>query len=64
MTVFQNNLSQLIHTPTHLKGNILDLVLTNSDELISNVEVTPPCHNMSSDHYIISFQLLLFKSVS
>ena len=24
--VFQNNLSQLIHTPTHLKGNILDLV--------------------------------------
>ena len=35
--VFQNN---LIHTHTHLKGNILDLVLTNSDELISNVEVS------------------------
>ena len=26
--VFQNNLSQLIRSPTHLKGNILDLVLT------------------------------------
>ena len=26
--VFQNNLSQLVHSPTHLKGNILDLVLT------------------------------------
>ena len=63
MTVFQNNLSQLINTPTHLKGNILDLVLTNSDELISNVEVTPPRHSLSSDHYIISFQLLS-KSVS
>ena len=61
--MFQNNLSQIIHTPTHLKGNILDLVLTNSDELISNVEVTPPHHNLSCDHYIISFQLLLPKSV-
>ena len=62
--MFQNNLSQLIHTPTHLKGNILNLIPTNSDELISNAEVTPPCQSMSSDHYIISFQLLLFKSVS
>ena len=38
---FQNNLSQLNHTPTHLKSNILDLVLTNADEHISNVEMTP-----------------------
>ena len=62
--VFQNNLSQLVHSPTHLKGNILDLVLTNSDELISNVEVIPPHHSLSSDHYIISFQLSLLKSVT
>ena len=61
--VFQNNLCQLIHTPTHLKGNILDLILTNNVELISNVEVTPPRHSLSSDHYIISFQLLVSKSV-
>ena len=32
--------------------DILDLVLTNSVELISNVEVTPPRHSLSSDHYI------------
>lgn len=62
--VFQNNLSQLVHSPTHLKGNILDLVLTNSDELISNVEVIPPHHSLSSDHYIISFQLSLLKSLT
>ena len=61
--MFQNNLCQLIHTPTHLKGNILDLILTNYVELISNVEVTPPRHSLSSDHYIISFQLLVSKSV-
>ena len=62
--MFQNNLSQLVHSPTHLKGNILDLILTNSDELISNVEVIPPHHSLSSDHYIISFQLSLLKSVT
>ena len=56
-------LSQVVHSPTHLKGNILDLVLTNSDKLISNVEVIPPYHSLSSDHYIISFQLSLLKSV-
>ena len=61
---FQNNLSQLVHSPTHLKGNILDLILTNSDELLSNVEVIPPHHSLSSDHYIISFQLSLLKSVT
>ena len=62
--VFQNNLSQLVHSPTHLKGSILDLVLTNSDELLSNVEVIPPHHSLSSDHYIISFQLSLLKSLT
>ena len=61
--VFQNNLSQLVHSLTHLKGNILDLVLTNSDELINNVEVILPHQSLSSDHYIISFQLSLFKPV-
>ena len=61
--VFQNNLSQLIHTHTHLKGNILDIVLTNSDELISNVEVTPPCHSLSSDHYIIYSTVVIQISI-
>ena len=34
--LFNNNLSQLVNEPTHIKGNILDLVLTNSDNDISN----------------------------
>ena len=33
------HLSQLIHNPTHIMGNILDLVLTNDCTLISDVKV-------------------------
>lgn len=51
--VLQNNLSQLVHSPTHLKANILDFVLTNSDEFISNIEAIPPHHSLSFDHYIL-----------
>ena len=36
---FNLNLSQLIHHPTHIKGNILDVVLTNDYTLISDVRV-------------------------
>ena len=31
---FNNNLSQLVSEPTHIGGNILDLILTNKDECI------------------------------
>ena len=32
--VFKHNLTQLMTTPTHEKGNVLDLVLTNVDDVI------------------------------
>ena len=32
--IFDSNLPQLIHSPTLIKGIILDLVLTNSEEII------------------------------
>jgi len=51
--VCANNLEQLVNFPTHVKGNILDLVLTNMDHL------THPQGDPSfSDHLIISFTLL------
>ena len=34
--VFQYNFSQLIEFPTHTHGNILDLIISNCDELVSN----------------------------
>ena len=39
--LFQLNFTQLIDQPTHIHGNILDLVITNTEELIHNVTVHP-----------------------
>ena len=53
--VFKLNLLQLIESPTHIHGNILDLLLTNADSLIHNVEVnSSPIH---SDHFLINFSI-------
>ena len=54
--IFNNHLHQLIKEPTHIKGNILDLVLTDSPELIDNLCV----HNCtySSDHFLISASVM------
>ena len=41
--------------PTHIHGNILDLVITSSGINISDLVVTQPVQSISSDHYIISF---------
>ena len=46
--VFQHNLSQLIHVPTHIKGNTLDLLLTNIDNHISNVLIISVLHLTTS----------------
>ena len=54
--VFESNLAQLITCPTHVRGNILDILLTICDHLISSISLTKPndC-STSSDYYIISF---------
>ena len=52
-------LSQLVSCPTHIHGNILDLILTNNEELISTICVSPIDNPLiSSDHYAITFELL------
>ena len=53
------HLSQLIHNPTHITGNILDLVLTNDCTLISDVKVD--CDRklfLSSNHFPIYFSII------
>ena len=61
--VFELNFAQLVSQSTHSHGNILDLVLTNKEELISSLTVqSQPPLPVDTDHYIISFNILLSKS--
>ena len=55
--VFYWNLTQHISDPTHIKGNILDLVLTSENILISDLCINHPGPPINSDHFIISFNL-------
>ena len=52
----EKGFEQLVDFPTHDKGNILDLVLTNSPHLIQNIN---DCGKIgSSDHCLISIEIL------
>ena len=50
-------LSQLITSATHKNGNTLDILLSNFDNTVSNVQVLPPNSLCKSDHFPISFNL-------
>lgn len=54
---FQSNLVQLIHDPTHIGGNILDVVAIQNPNLVSNLTINPPPVTIKSDHHIINFTL-------
>ena len=43
--------------PTHIEGNILDLLLTNSESYIDNVIVHERDYFCKSDHFAISFSI-------
>jgi len=51
---------QHVNSPTHLKGNILDFVLTNVDT-IQDLMVSPTPHSLASDHYTITFSMKFGK---
>ena len=55
--VFEHNLSQLVTNATHTKGNILDLVLTNQENLICNLTVDQTGSSIVSDHYVVFFSI-------
>ena len=47
-------------SPSHISGNILDLLLTNNEDLIQNITVYPyEASPIPTDHLMISFQLSL-----
>ena len=54
-----NNLGfyQSIDRPTHSKGNVLDLLLTNTPNLAQNIVIMPRNEVCSSDHNAICFEL-------
>ena len=55
---FDLNLEQLVSAPTHIKGNILDIVLTNCDNYINNLTIHPHQGlSIQSDHFILSFSI-------
>ena len=61
-TCFEYNLSQLISYSNHIHGNTLDLILTNNDNLIDSILVSPTDNlPIKSDHYAITFELSLVR---
>ena len=56
--IFELNLNQLIEHPTHIHGNILDLVLTDVESLIHCLSVdNSKSLPIRSDHYPITFEI-------
>ena len=55
--MFDCNLTQHVSQLTHIKGNILDLVLTSPTVTIENISVNPQVLSTFSDHFTISFDI-------
>ena len=56
--IFNLNLIQLIDLPTHVHGNILDLIFVNPEYSLSSLHVhTQQSCFSNSDHYLISFSI-------
>ena len=54
--IFDYNLVQFVDSPTHIKGNILDILLSNTT-FIHNVHVEPS-QLISSDHFMVLFSIV------
>ena len=62
LNMFGNiSLEQLIDTPTHIKSNILDYLMTDIAHLVKNLSVDSNNLICGCDHYPIKFNLLLNK---
>ena len=55
--IFELDLSQIIKTATHKQGNILDLVLTNLETNLINIDVYSDPMSFPSDHFAITFEI-------
>ena len=61
--VFQTGLHQLIDKPTHIHGNILDLLLTNLDDNIGDLQSIQIsyCHQIIHYHFSVSVSVATFS---
>ena len=63
--VFQYDLSQIVDCPTHIAGNVLDLIFTNCDCVINSMVIhSNILHPVTSDHYLISLTLSYYQTFS
>ena len=61
--VIDYNLIQLIDKPTHIHNITLDLIITNSDNLIRDISIHPvEDFTIQSDHFIVTFSLTTSNS--
>lgn len=57
-TIFECNLSQLVTVPTHTRGNMLDLIFTNDEDIVDELQVHPETDSpFLTDHYMITCSL-------
>ena len=56
--VYDNNLYQLVTVPTHIKGNTLDLLLTDTPDNVTDIHLSAPSPPVS-DHLIISLSFTI-----
>ena len=50
-------LDQCISGPTHNKVRTLDLMLTNSNNFVTEINVSPDSYLCKADHYLLTFQV-------
>ena len=62
--VLKYNLEQLIDTPTQTQGNILDILMTNRENLIQNIVVKKEFPHLFSDHFFITFHTIVASNPS
>lgn len=56
--IFECNLTQLVSSLTHVKGNILDLFFTSDENLVTLVKVHQKDESLlHSDHFKLTFRL-------
>ena len=61
--LFNKNLTQLVLSPTHIKGSILDLVLTNKDNRIYYVLLHSQDLPFPADHFLVPLRIALLKII-
>ena len=58
LDLFQDlGLTQLVSSPTHKQGNVLDILLTDSPQLLRNLDIHDPGEFIKSDHSPITFNI-------